>query len=457
MYCARRVLSRTFLLGAVSLVVLTSPGVFFAGGKKTTNDVRGHEWHDTVSDGASLRKRVLALAKLQAPPAVYPAEGIPAQIGLRALFYEALPYRGKSTRVFAWYGAPSKTVGKVPAVILVHGGGGTAFTEWVRLWNEHGFAALAIAVEGQTDQHEADGKTWQRHQWAGPARQGIYEDATEPLADQWMYHAVADVILAHSLLRSFPEVDSRRIGLVGISWGGVIVATVAGLDSRFSFAIPIYGCGHLTEAENQYGVSLARNQVYKEVWEPSLYLGHARMPILWLTELQDEHFPLNSQLASARSAPGPRVISVLPELKHSHKAGWGAQESYSFAESVVRKGQPGIRQTGHSNTGEIVSAEFETKRLIDSAVVVTTVDSGYTGKRHWTMMPADLQKLGGQLRVTARLAVGVRAYFFNLHSKEGITSSEFTETGYSKAVQSLTHALVNRPLALSHFCRQLTP
>jgi len=397
-----------------------------ASAKQTTRITSQADSAGTNFDGASLREKVLSLTQLKAAPAVYAAEGIPAQAGLRALFYEALPYHGKATRVFAWYGAPPKSTRKVPAVVLVHGGGGTAFAEWVRLWNEHGFAALAIAVEGQTDQREPNHNDWQRHQWAGPARRGIYDDATEPLADQWMYHAVADIILAHSLLRTFPEVDARRTGLVGISWGGVIVATVAGLDSRFSFAIPIYGCGHLAEAENQYGAALAHNRMYREVWEPALYLSRARLPILWLTDLHDQHFPLNSQLASAKSAPGPRVISVLPDLKHSHKAAWSAEESYAFAQSVVQEGSSWIRQTGQSRNGSIVSADFDSSRPIERAVILTTVDTGYTGKRQWAIMPAELQEKSGRVHVSARLGQGVRAYFFNLQSNEGITSSEYT-------------------------------
>src|SRR5262249_45120269 len=142
-----------------------------------------------------------------------------------AIFFDSLPYRGKPTRVFAWYGAPEKRPGKVPGIVLVHGGGGTAYKEWVQKWNEHGFAAISIAVEGQTD--EPDPKTrWKRHAWAGPERDGIYADTSQPLADQWMYHAVADTVLANSLICSFPEVDPDKVGLMGTSWGGVITSTV---------------------------------------------------------------------------------------------------------------------------------------------------------------------------------------------------------------------------------------
>jgi hypothetical protein len=40
------------------------------------------------------------------------------------------------------------------------------------------------------------------------------------MTDQWSYHAVANVILAHSLLLSFGDVDKERTAVTGISWGG---------------------------------------------------------------------------------------------------------------------------------------------------------------------------------------------------------------------------------------------
>ena len=48
-----------------------------------------------------------------------------------------------------------------------------------------------------------------------------------------------DVILAHSLLRSWPRVDPERIGLTGISWGGYLTCIATGVDNRFKFAIPV--------------------------------------------------------------------------------------------------------------------------------------------------------------------------------------------------------------------------
>jgi dienelactone hydrolase len=389
--------------------------------------------HGTAQDVVAQRKQVLALGQLTEPPAVHPADGRAGDGTLRPLYLEGLPYHGNPTRFFAWYGTPSGVNRdgdhkiKMPAMVLVHGGGGTAFKEWVKRWNEQGFAAISLAVEGQTDERQADGRTWQRHPWAGPARDGIYGDSGAPLADQWMYHAVADVVLAHSWLRSLPEVDARHIGLMGISWGGIVASTVPGIDTRFAFVIPTYGCGALSEVDNQYSQALENNAVYREVWDPTLWLLRARMPILWLTWLRDAHFPIDAQQTTYRAAAGPRLVAVLPEMGHSHPAGWKPPDSYVFARSIVDAGTPWARQTGQVLADGSATVEFDSRRPIQAAVLFSTADTGYTGRRRWQSAPAKLLVEGTHARVTSPLPPATRAFFFNLDAGGPTASSEFTE------------------------------
>jgi hypothetical protein len=50
---------------------------------------------------------------------------------IQPIFYEAMPYKNRSTAVFAWIGLPSEentATNKVPAMVLVHGSGGTGRT-----------------------------------------------------------------------------------------------------------------------------------------------------------------------------------------------------------------------------------------------------------------------------------------------------------------------------------------
>ena len=385
------------------------------------------------ADYAALRLQVAALGDLKAPPAVH-AEGFVEAGPIKPLFFEGLPYQGKSTRVFAWLGLPANRTDKVPGVVLVHGGGGTAFKEWVKKWNDQGFAAISIAVEGQTDQRMATGLTseanprgWERHAHAGPSRKGIYGDSSEPLADQWMYHAVASTILANSLLRSLPEVDAARVGVCGISWGGVITSTVVGVDPRFAFGIPIYGCGALDRAPNQYGRALGKLALYREVWEPLLRLPRATLPLLWVTGPRDAHFPLDIQQASYRATPGPRMVSVPFDMRHGHAPGWNPPDSYAFAKSVVETGRPWARELAQDKLGDTVHVEFEVTRAVESATLL------FKHGADWEKLPATLATSPGRAVATATLPTGATAYFFNLDVGGPTLSSEYRVVAPSQA------------------------
>ena len=240
-----------------------------------------------------------------------------------------------------------------------------------------------------------------------------------------MYHAVAGTILANSLLRSMPEVDESKVGLTGISWGGVITSTVMGIDQRFAFAIPVYGCGHLFDADNQYQRALGNNDLYKKVWDPMVRMHRATMPALWLSWPGDKHFPLDSQAACYNVAPGDHMIALIPGMKHGHAAGWKPLESYVFAKSVVNEGKLWCRQESVSSEAGIAQAVFTSSKPIDSATLVSTTDEGFTGLREWTVTNAQLEKHGSQWLVNVALPQDSTGWFLNLHSGSLTVSSDY--------------------------------
>ncbi len=381
---------------------------------------------------AAQREQVLALGHLTKPPRIVEAEGRAAEGTARAIYFEALPYQDKPTRVFAWLGLPKTRHGKVPGIVLVHGGGGTAFKEWVQRWNERGYAAISIAVEGQTDEKATEGQAatatgWRRHAWAGPERVGIYGDSDKPLEEQWIYHAVADTVLANSLLRALPEVDAEKVGVMGVSWGGVITSTAMGIDTRFAFAIPTYGCGHLFDAANQYGRALGNNTLYRDVWDPMVRMSRVKMPVLWLSWPADKHFPLDAQAACYHTAPGARMVSLIPGMKHGHGPAWLAPDSYAFADSVVQSGTPWFKQIRTELTGEQAHLFFTSAKKPDSATLVSTADTGFTGSRTWVETSATVEKLGDEWRSSARLPAGTTAWFINIRCGTLTASSDFQE------------------------------
>ncbi len=231
--------------------------------------------------------------------------------------------------------------------MLIHGGGGSAFVRWVKLWNSRGYAAISMdtcgAVSGNAYGEEQKGH--RRHAWAGPPGWGGFDKYDDPVADQWTYHAVAAAVRGHSLLRSLPEVDTSRIGVTGISWGGYLTCIAAAVDDRFAFAVPVYGCGFLGEnsawLDRFQGMTKVNAEKWLGLWDPSVYLPHAKMPFLWVTGSNDFAYPMDSLQKSYCALKVPHTLCVRLRMPHGHgAAGENPAEILAFADSVTRGGQP---------------------------------------------------------------------------------------------------------------------
>jgi dienelactone hydrolase len=378
---------------------------------------------------------VPSLAKLEAlanettPPVVHDATGFQADGAVKPIFFDALDWEGKPTRVFAWIGLPdgASKENPAPGIVLVHGGGGTAFKDWVKEWNAEGFAAISIAVEGQTEQKGEPPAKWQRHENGGPKRPGTYSDFTKPLEDQWMYHCVADTILASNLLRSLPEVDPAKVGLMGVSWGGVITSTVIGLDQRFAFAIPTYGCGGLHKATSHYKGHLASNTLYPILWDPNLRLEKATMPVLWFSWTGDGHFPMDSLAASSEKVSGVSVFSLVPKMGHGHGPARKRTESYAFAKSVVQDGKPWYVPESTKIDGGTLTVVFHSTKPLDSATLTSTTGTGDTSKRQWIEAAATLKQEGEKWIATAPVPQGTTACFINVTSGKLVATSDYLQ------------------------------
>lgn len=259
------------------------------------------------------------------------------QVKLTTLTYEGEPWMGKPTRVFAYYARPSRMPEKkLPAMVLVHGGGGTAFPQWARLWAARGYAALAMDLAGcgPDRQRLPDGGPDQSDEWK-------FRHLKDGVRNAWSYQAVAAVIRGVSLLRSMPEVDRNRIGMTGISWGGYLTCIVMSLDDRLKFAIPVYGCGYLHENSAWVPILTSLPEDERRTWienfDPSRYLPRCKIPTLWVNGTNDFAYPLDSYQKSYHSVGGPRVLCVTVKMPHGHEAGWAPQEIYLFADAVFRQ------------------------------------------------------------------------------------------------------------------------
>lgn len=369
------------------------------------------------------------LAALSKPPKIYPASE-PVAKDVKSLFFEGPAFQNKPTRVFAYYGAPKVEPGKkVPGMVLVHGGGGTAFDAWVRLWNSRGYAAIAMDTCGCVPIGKYG--QWKRHDAGGPPGWGGFDQLDRPLQDQWTYQAIADVILAHSLLRSFPEVDAERVGVTGISWGGYLTSLVSGVDPRFRFAVPVYGCGFLGDNSawlpQFQKMGPEKSARWLACWDPSVYLRKTKMPMLWVTGTNDFAYPLDSLQKSYRLTHGPRTLAIRVRMPHGHGgAGENPAEILAFAESIVKGGVPLAKITGQGRDKDRAWVAYQSKSPLQRAELVYTCQTGKWQQRQWETAPAEVDATKAQ--ASARLPQGVKVFYLNLIDQRGLlVSSEHEE------------------------------
>lgn len=369
------------------------------------------------------------MAQLARVPTTYDVSTgeVPPEEGMRALYFEGPRYRGERTRVFALMGLPegASVESKVPGIVLVHGAGGTAFADWVKLWTSRGYAAIAFDHNGGLPVGKYS--AWKRNPRGGPSRNDI-DFLDRPLADQWMYHGVADTILAHSLLRSLPEVDADRIGITGISLGGVITSTVSGIDHRLKFAAPVYGCGHIADevddGSNFVGKKGTPEQRarWREIWDPANYLplAPATLPVLWVNGTNDFAFTMRSWDLTIRDVPGATWRSLRVRMPHGHGgAGESPEEIHAFADSVVFGGKPLARVFAPRSDGSVVTVAFASDVPIRSAVLNYTRDIGPWQERLWESQPAEV----GDGQVLAQLPKDTAVYFVSVVDERGLLVS----------------------------------
>jgi dienelactone hydrolase len=335
---------------------------------------------------------------------------------IHSLLYAGEKVKGKETEVFAFYASPltlgdGKAGTKYPGVVLIHGGGGTAFADWVHLWARRGYAAIAMDLSGRRPPepkldpatgavigHQADAKLRTKLENGGldHTHAEKFDSIGGDTSDDWPFHAAASVIRAHSLLRSFPEVDAEHTAVTGISWGGYTTCLVASLDERFKAAVPVYGCGFLFEGESVQKGSIDKLGDRREAWvkayDPSSLLPRCRIPILFVNGTNDIHYPVDSYQKSFNRVPGDqKQMRIEVNMRHGHPPGWAPQEIGLFIDSYCRGGKPLAKPAALKIEGEEVRVDYTASVPLKEAQLHYTTDEGLRSKRAWKSLPAKVQ------------------------------------------------------------------
>ncbi|MBO7154163.1 MAG: acetylxylan esterase [Lentisphaeria bacterium] len=391
-----------FLCAAAAVICLLS--ISFAGEKRKATWWDGTDW---------------------SKPVVYPFDKatLPFKVAdhIKAVQIKGVDFNGKPSKFFCWYGVPAVKKGEtVPGIVLVHGGGGFAFAKWVELWNSRGYAAIALDTCGNIPQDSWSNKKKKpvRNPENGATEAEKYR-VNIPKEDQWSYQAVAEIMLAHSFLRSLEGVDKSKVGVTGVSWGGYLTTLVTGVDDRFAFSIPVYGCGFFDGTYFKKAMAKRKRtpeqfETWCKNWDADLFLSNAKIPVLFANGPDDHFFYLDSWVKTA-SIPSNAYMALRVKMGHSH-AQADVPVVRAFADMVCKGGAPLPKLVSEGVKDRVAYAEFESKEPVISAEYHYSQSAVSSPKRKWTSV--NLKVSGsGKVRVEQKVPEDAAIGYFTVNVK----------------------------------------
>ncbi len=294
---------------------------------------------------------------------------------------------------FAYIGIPSTPMpkGGYPGIVLIHGGGGTAFPGWTKMWVDKGFVVIALDWYNQMPvpkhKHIPTNSIESKIELPGGKRQDHISN-------------VANMAVAHSLLRSLKEVNPEKTAFVGLSWGSWYGTMLASLDNRFNGGVLIY-CGD--------------RKFHRKIFN-GRFVHAAKVPLYWVVSTHDQNVNLRTLNNSFKICPTIDTKSIVIELPHSH-IGFEFDSCFRMAEYYTTKAVPALPKLSEMKVkdGTAACKIISSGKGIKNAVLCYTDDDKQPKYhlRKWKTVPAEIK----DDTITAKIPKG--AYMYYISAYEG--------------------------------------
>jgi len=218
--------------------------------------------------------------------------------------------------VFGWVAKPPgfDPAKRYPLVYLVHGGPQGAWTDyWGSRWNyamfaSRGYVVAAVNFHGST---------------------GYGQKFTDAISQHWGDYPLEDLIKGLDAVARLPYVDSTRMGAAGGSYGGYMIAWLAGHTGRFKALVDHDGvfntasmAGSTEElwfTDWEFGGTPYANRELYEKWSPLNSVKNWKTPILFVHGQLDYRVDLSEgyqAFTAARRMGVPAKFLYFPDEGH---------------------------------------------------------------------------------------------------------------------------------------------
>lgn len=264
-------------------------------------------------------------------------------------------FKGKVSRMAAFYAFPTGAKEKLPGLLNLHGGGQRASLAVVIFQAQNGYAGLSINWGGNPMEGMKEGEpntdwgaldaTQKHNDHYGTMKPDAktLDNCESPRNNNWFLLVLA-ARRGLTFLEQQPEVDGRRLGVTGHSMGGKLTTDLAGIDARVQVAVP--SCGGAGGAPGKIsgmpgsGMRSEESPIHQKTIDDRAYIPRIRCPVLYLSPTNDFAGPLDNMAENWRQIGSKEVrYAISPHFNHRHSPEFNVSQ-YLLLEQYLKGGAP---------------------------------------------------------------------------------------------------------------------
>ncbi|MDW8238889.1 MAG: acetylxylan esterase [Acidobacteriota bacterium] len=212
--------------------------------------------------------------------------------------------------------------GTLPALVYGHGAGDQADEEVAK--------TLAAMLKAVTISFSGPG---QGRSTGAPSQWRNWLNTIPDIRRSWLYQYAYSAMRAVTYLTTLPAVNRQKIGMTGISAGGLMTWIANGVDDRLAAAYPIMATGDFRRSlEAGSWVSLLMSETgltpesppvlaFERYLDPIHYVGRQHAPVMLINGAQDEFFPITTTRSTYEATRAPeKRLEIIYDWDHGYYA-----------------------------------------------------------------------------------------------------------------------------------------
>jgi dienelactone hydrolase len=369
------------------------------------------------------------VTKKKEPSTATKPAGNDEQLIVEELFFSSENATNGPNRIYCAIARPEKVTGPVPVVLIFHGGGGHASVALaLAAARRHpGMAGVAMDYNGQFMPGPKDRVTQWKNVYPDRGRFNLVPD----LRNWPMYHNVIAARRAIDFLETQPWADGRRVGCVGISYGGWVALMLAGVDERVKCVTTGVSAGGAQFTTGKASQQLRwepseQRALWLANYEPLVHAPHTKAAVFFQLATNDLFFWVTGAAKNLAALHGKKGWVIRPNCNHG--AG-GTDVPDNAAPAFMRHiltdapPLPEILDLQTSPDGLRYSWKATGPRPIKRCVLNFSPGKPISPGRYWIEFPATRKDGIWSAEVSAAFGGLASQAFVNAGDEEGIVVS----------------------------------